>query len=240
MSKTRSVDSRSRVYGAVAARAAADVLRFLFACSLALACPTAGAWAGAQEFIEVGDVGRIAIPLGSILYLAVAENIEAAGRCAAGVAATAAATEGLKAAIDARRPSGEGDDSNPSGHASAAFSGVACILSERGWKEALVPLALATAVGASRLVDDEEEHRGFPAHRPHEVLLGAALPFVVQYGVNSLYERTFGKNFSRTVSFAAMGSESLRSSPPDAEFSYRDWEGHAGVWYGLRITIKLN
>ena len=84
--------------------------------------------------------------------------------------------EGLKSAVDRRRPSGEDTDSFPSGHTSGAFTAVT--LANRNLNSIRLPgearlslqitnLAAATAVGWARVEGNK--------HFPSDVLAGAAL-----------------------------------------------------------------
>ena len=84
-----------------------------------------------------------------------------------------------------------GHHSKPSGHTQAAFSAAWYIAFRHGFREAMVPLAYATACGLSRL-DKKERWSELPenhlmdyawkyknaAHHWDDVLLGAAIPFV--------------------------------------------------------------
>lgn len=79
-------------------------------------------------------------------------------------------TDGLKDRIDETRPSGHGDDSFPSGHTSNAFAHAAFIHRRYGINQAILPYAMASFVGYSRV-----QAR---AHYVHDVLAGAAVGFL--------------------------------------------------------------
>ena len=79
-------------------------------------------------------------------------------------------TDGLKDSIDERRPNGRGNDSFPSGHTSNAFAHAAFIHRRYGINQAILPYAMATFVGYSRV-----QSRW---HYTHDVLAGAAIGFV--------------------------------------------------------------
>jgi len=78
-------------------------------------------------------------------------------------------TQGLKAAVNRRRPSGS-KHSFPSGHTSATFATAAVIQEHYGWKAAAPFYALGGYVSVSRMVDNQ--------HFASDVIFGAALGIV--------------------------------------------------------------
>jgi membrane-associated phospholipid phosphatase len=78
-------------------------------------------------------------------------------------------TQGLKAAVNRRRPSGS-KHSFPSGHTSATFATAAVIQEHYGWKAAVPFYALGGYVSVSRMVDNQ--------HFASDVIFGAALGIV--------------------------------------------------------------
>lgn len=90
----------------------------------------------------------------------------AAEESAETLAYTIAATSLLKAVTNVKRPSGNGDDSFPSGHTSAAFA-LATIIAHEYPKMKYPSYAWAIGVGWSR--------KDLNAHRMPEVIAGAAL-----------------------------------------------------------------
>lgn len=79
-------------------------------------------------------------------------------------------TDGLKDSVDEMRPNGRGNDSFPSGHTSNAFAQAAFIHRRYGINQAILPYAMATFVGYSRVQSKW--------HYTHDVLAGAAIGFL--------------------------------------------------------------
>ncbi len=103
-------------------------------------------------------------------------------------------TQGLKIAVGRPRPSAEGypytlagqsNNSFPSGHTSASFSGAWYLYFKYGFEEAKLPLALATITGISRLTEkrhilsDDFVYYDPPAHHWEDVVAGALIPYFV-------------------------------------------------------------
>lgn len=119
-----------------------------------------------------GDIGQIATPLYG-LYLTY-ENSDKVGRiqfCKSSVA-TILTTHFLKQAIDKPRPDGSKNNSFPSGHTSAAFSGATFIHERYGFNTAWLAYVVASFVGYSRVNAEK--------HYWEDVLAGAILA-----GINS-------------------------------------------------------
>ena len=74
---------------------------------------------------------------------------------------------GLKTLIKEERPDKSDDNSFPSGHTAAAFSGATFIHKRYGLKQAIVPYLLASFTGFSRIYANK--------HHLHDVLAGAAI-----------------------------------------------------------------
>jgi hypothetical protein len=88
------------------------------------------------------------------------------------VVRAAVVTNGLKYAVNERRPNG-GANSFPSGHTSFAFTGAEFIRKEYGWAWGVPAYAVASYVGWSRV-----EAR---AHYTHDVLAGAAIGILANH-----------------------------------------------------------
>ncbi|WP_434361908.1 phosphatase PAP2 family protein [Parasalinivibrio latis] len=133
---------------------------------------------------QYGDIAEFGIPaIAGIVAIAHGDG-DGLVRLGEGALYTAVATLSLKAAIDAQRPNGTGDDSFPSGHTSSAFQGAAFLQFEYGWKYGVPALLAATVVGYSRV---ESNH-----HYWRDVAAGALLATGIQYGVSrSGYSLTF-------------------------------------------------
>ena len=100
---------------------------------------------------EIGDVVQIALPAGALIGSLWIGDTEGAWQLTKGVATTAAITHTLKFGYERLRPDGSENNSFPSGHTSAAFSGAAYIHHRYGNAWGIPAYAAATFVGASRL-----------------------------------------------------------------------------------------
>lgn len=100
---------------------------------------------------EIGDVVQIALPAGALIGSLWIGDTEGAWQLTKGVAATAAITHTLKFGYERLRPDGSENNSFPSGHTSAAFSGAAYIHHRYGNAWGIPAYAAATFVGGSRL-----------------------------------------------------------------------------------------
>ena len=119
-----------------------------------------------------GDIGQLASPLYG-LYLTY-ENSDNDGRiqfCKSSVG-TILTTHFLKQAIDKPRPDWSNNNSFPSGHTSAAFSGATFIHHRYGFSKAWPVYMVASFVGYSRVYAEK--------HYWEDVLAGAILA-----GINS-------------------------------------------------------
>ena len=98
-----------------------------------------------------GDIGQISTPLYG-LYLTY-ENSDKDGRIQfyKSSVATVLTTHFLKRAIDKPRPDGTNNNSFPSGHTSAAFSGATFIHKRYGFNNAWPVYVVASFVGYSRV-----------------------------------------------------------------------------------------
>jgi hypothetical protein len=74
---------------------------------------------------------------------------------------------GLKSIINEDRPDHSGNDSFPSGHTAAAFTGATFIHKRYGLKQAIIPYLMAGFTGYSRIEAKK--------HHFHDVLAGAAI-----------------------------------------------------------------
>lgn len=112
------------------------------------------------------DVGAVGIPLaagGITLYEHDRNGLLMLGETGL---LTLGATEGLKYAIDERRPNG-GSHSFPSLHTSAAFAGAGYLHARYGWKVGLPFELLAATVGFARVKTRD--------HHWYDVVAGAAI-----------------------------------------------------------------
>lgn len=91
-------------------------------------------------------------------------------------------TQGLKAAVQRKRPSG-GPRSFPSGHSSAAFASAAVLHGHFGWKNSLPAFAAAGLVSWTRVRDN--------SHWMSDVVFGSTLGVLVGHAVTSGHDRSW-------------------------------------------------
>lgn len=96
-------------------------------------------------------------------------------------------TQGLKFAVDEKRPNG-GSHSFPSGHTSFAFTGAEFIRKEYGWKWGIPAYLLAGYVGYSRVESN--------AHYTHDVLAGALIGILSNHDFGEMKTRYGSLSFS--------------------------------------------
>ena len=173
--------------------AAAGLLLIPLDAGLMKIIPHTSAEQRADDFTETvnklgGREGMLAT-IGGLYLLGNDYDKDTAKLALAAVANATIATEGIKLLTGRERPDvsdgllkfrgpgldGEGRDSFPSGHTSAAFA-VATVLAERHPKQKWLYYSLATAVGFARVRKS--------AHFPSDVLVGAAIG--IQAGNNAL------------------------------------------------------
>lgn len=148
-----------------------------------------------DKFVRYGDVFQIAIPATAGVYAWQRNDSEGLNMLGRSLVTQAVVVHGLKTLIDAERPNGKGNNSFPSGHTAAAFTGAAFIHHRYGAKKALPAYLLAAGVGASRVAGDR--------HYWRDVIVGAAIAYVVTKHHTDRYERrhepevmiSFGFNF---------------------------------------------
>ncbi|MBI4651137.1 phosphatase PAP2 family protein [Candidatus Desantisbacteria bacterium] len=103
-------------------------------------------------------------------------------------------TEGLKSSIHKKRPNGDGDDSFPSGHTSAAFMGAGFIHNRYGLKYSIPAYAGAVFVGYSRVYADK--------HFIEDVAMGAVIGISMSYYFTEPYK---GFTITPTVTKSSYG-----------------------------------
>ncbi len=151
--------------------------------------------AGDKSHLEqYGDIAEYGIPVFAGLVAVMHGDGDGLVRLGEGALYTAVATHTLKAAISARRPNGNNNDSFPSGHTSSAFQGAAFLQFEYGWQYGVPALLAATVVGYSRVDSDH--------HYWRDVAAGALLATGIQYGVS---QGGYSLTFSPFVEGDAVG-----------------------------------
>lgn len=114
-----------------------------------------------------GDIGQIALPAAAVISTIVFKDSEGFKQFVKAFLLSTATTQGLKLAVHERRPTGNADDSFPSGHTTSAFGGAGFMQMRYGWSIGLPAYAAAGFVGYSRVEAK--------AHYWHDVLAGAAI-----------------------------------------------------------------
>ena len=127
-----------------------------------------------------GDVAQIGLPVGAGYYSLQQKDRLGLSAFTKATALTLLEVHGLKYLIHAPRPHGGGNNSFPSGHSAAAFSGASYLWLRYGPEYGLPATALATVVGISRI------HGNY--HYTRDVLAGAILASLNQYWVLRHYD----------------------------------------------------
>ena len=143
-----------------------DVKGFTIALASGAVMLAAPAAASDKFWQTYADIGAIGIPLaagGYSLYESDRNGLLMLGETGL---LTVASTEGLKYAVNERRPNG-GNHSFPSGHTSLSFAGAGYLQARYGWKVGLPFELLAATVGFARV----KSHN----HYWYDVVAGAAI-----------------------------------------------------------------
>lgn len=143
-------------------------MRKTISCLLLAGAVTAASPAAASDksWKNVADIGLAGIGAADVIFTLAERDHNGAVQLAESTLAAFAVTEGLKYAVNERRPNG-GNHSFPSGHATLAFAGAGYVFERYGWK-AGVPLELvATVVGVARVKSHD--------HHWYDVVAGAAI-----------------------------------------------------------------
>ncbi len=152
---------------------------------------------------EIGDVMRIAIPMYAAGYSVREEGYEGLTQLTFSLLSAQVTSELLKVIVKEKRPDyepGAKRNSFPSGHAVGAFSGAMFLHKRYGFKQSIVPYALATLTAYSRVEAKK--------HYVHDVIAGAVISGIWTWIFVDKYEK---KDPSVFVSY---DGESIR-------FSYR-------------------
>jgi len=125
-----------------------------------------------SSFETYGDIGQIAIPMAAALISWGEEDLEGLKQFGYSFATTTALVQTMKFTIDAERPYG-GNQSFPSGHTAAAFSGASYLQMRYGWHYGLPAYLAAGAVGWSR--QEAEQHYW------RDIIVGATIATGISY-----------------------------------------------------------
>lgn len=135
----------------------------LLATTMIVASPAAAKHPGLQRAADIGAYGLPVVAAGISLAQDDRRGLLQLGES---YGASFVATQGLKYAINSRRPNG-GDHSFPSGHTSSAFAAAGYLHARYGWQYDVPAEIVATLVGASRVVTRD--------HHWYDVVAGAVI-----------------------------------------------------------------
>jgi len=143
-------------------------MRTTISCLLVAGALAASAPAAASDktWKNVADIGLVGIAAADVGFTFYEHDHNGAIQLAESTLAAFAVTEGLKYAVNERRPNG-GNHSFPSGHATLAFAGAGYVFERYGWKAGLPLEVLATVVGVARVKSHD--------HHWYDVVAGAAI-----------------------------------------------------------------
>jgi membrane-associated phospholipid phosphatase len=135
------------------------------ACALLSASPAAAN--SNDDWATASDVVRAALVVAAVGSPIIQEDGQGLREAGYSLGATYLVTEGLKHAIDRRRPDGSGNDSMPSGHTSMSFAAAATLQQRNGWDVGIPAHIAAAFVGFARVKADK--------HHWEDVVVGAAI-----------------------------------------------------------------
>lgn len=133
------------------------------AAALIALSPAAAKHAGLRTAADIGAYGLPVVAAGIALGKDDRRGLLELGES---YGASFVATQGLKYAINSRRPNG-GDHSFPSGHTSSAFAAAGYLHARYGWQYGVPAEIVASLVGVSRVVTRD--------HHWYDVVAGAVI-----------------------------------------------------------------
>ncbi|NOC94559.1 phosphatase PAP2 family protein [Ruegeria sp. HKCCD6604] len=120
-----------------------------------------------EDLEDVGDVLQLAIPLAALGITYTKDDKEGRQQLAKGVGTTFLTVQSLKFLVEKWRPNYSADNSFPSGHTAAAFSGAAFLQTRYGSSYGVPAYLLASFVGYTRVRAEK--------HFSDDVLAGASI-----------------------------------------------------------------
>ena len=155
---------------------------------------TTEAFAGKNSTVsKIGDYMQVAVPAYA-LGMAVSEpGWEGTKQFAYSFGAMEATVYSLKYMTKERRPNKTDHHSFPSGHTASAFSGATFIHQRYGFKQAIIPYAMAGYTAYSRIVTDK--------HYWWDTVAGAAISAVMTWMIVDKYDGTQVSISPQSVSF---------------------------------------
>lgn len=130
----------------------------------------------AKSNIEsTGDIVQLAIPTIAYATTFIYDDNEGRVQFYKSFGLNMALTYGMKYAVNSPRPEGNGGQSFPSGHTSAAFQGASFLHRRYGWVYGVPAYIAASFVGWSRVEGESDKHRW------SDIAAGAALGIATSY-----------------------------------------------------------
>jgi len=173
-----------------------DVLKIILGCGLALALLLGAGPARADGIATAGDVLQYAMPLTAVGLPLANEDWDGALRFTGAFVVQGVTVLALKSVVYETRPSGQGHESFPSGHAAVTFCSAEFLRAEYGWTYGVPAYALAAFTAYSRVESD--------AHYWRDVGAGAGIGILssmlfTQHGrIWDISPSTDGKSFGLT------------------------------------------
>ncbi|NOD95445.1 phosphatase PAP2 family protein [Ruegeria sp. HKCCD4884] len=133
----------------------------------ALSSPSVVSGDTTDDLEDVGDVLQLAIPLAALGITYAKDDKEGRQQLAKGVGTTFLTVQSLKFLVEKWRPNYSADNSFPSGHTAAAFSGAAFLQTRYGSSYGVPAYLLASFVGYTRVRAEK--------HFSDDVLAGASI-----------------------------------------------------------------
>jgi len=133
----------------------------------ALSSPSLVSGDTTDDLEDVGDVLQLAIPLAALGITYAKDDKEGRQQLAKGVGTTFLTVQSLKFLVEKWRPNYSADNSFPSGHTAAAFSGAAFLQTRYGSSYGVPAYLLASFVGYTRVRAEK--------HFSDDVLAGASI-----------------------------------------------------------------
>ncbi len=128
-----------------------------------------------SDIESAGDIVQLAIPTIAYTTTFIYDDSEGRTQFYKSFGLNLALTYSLKYAVNSPRPEGNGGQSFPSGHTSAAFQGAAFLHRRYGLEYGLPAYIAATFVGWSRVEGESDKHRW------SDIAAGAALGVATSY-----------------------------------------------------------
>ena len=173
-----------------------DALKIILGCGLALALLLGAGTARADGIEAAGDVLQYALPLTTLGVTMLHEDWDGTWRFAGAFAVQGLTVLALKSAVYETRPSGQGHESFPSGHAAATFCSAEFLRARYGWTYGAPAYVLATFTAYSRVESDHHYWRDVGAGAGIGIL--SSMLFTQHGRIWDISPSTDGKSFGLT------------------------------------------